>query len=174
MPLKALSGRMRDISEGEGDLTAEIATKAKDETGMLASFFNRFVTKIRNVVKEVKVTSLRLITASDDMNSMATNLMENVRNQAASTEEISSVMDELSGGVDSIAENTNEQSEKLTLLIGQIEKLSAVIQKMNAGINMTMKLSEEISADAKSGEDSIRLMTNSMTKITESSEKYQG
>lgn len=174
LPLKYLTDSLRDISEGEGDLTVEISTESKDETGILALFFNQFVVKIRSVVKEAKDVSKKLINASSDMNGTAMNLMENVRNQAASAEEISSAMDEVSAGVDSIAYNTNQQFEKLSMLMIRIKDLSKVILRMDEVINETIKLSTDISTDAKSGEDSIKLMTNSMTKITDSSGKISG
>jgi methyl-accepting chemotaxis protein len=173
-PLNGLSGMLKDISEGEGDLTVEIKIMRNDETGVLASFFNKFVNKIREVVADAKGASHKLFETSTEMNNTATNLMENTRSQAASAEEISATIDQVSSGVDSIANNSNQQYMMLSSLIAEVQDLSAVIHDMEASVHDTLSLSTNISADAKSGEESVRKMTTSMAKITESSGKISG
>ncbi len=42
---------LRDISEGEGDLTRRLTVSTKDELGELARWFNLFVEKIQGIVK---------------------------------------------------------------------------------------------------------------------------
>jgi methyl-accepting chemotaxis protein len=174
VPLKLLAGRLIDIGEGEGDLTVVIRQNSKDETGILASSFNKFVSKIKMVIKEVVEASHRLKAASTEMTSTATSLSENIQSQAASAEEISAMMDEVSGEVDSIALNANQQNDRLSNLIHKIGGLSDNIKEMENVVGDTLKLSADISSEAKSGEESVRLMTNSMSKITESSDKISG
>jgi methyl-accepting chemotaxis protein len=174
LPLNGLTGMLKDISEGEGDLTVEIKILRKDETGILASFFNKFVNKIREVVADTKNASHKLLDTSSEMNNTATNLMENTRNQAASAEEISATIDQVSSGVDSIAKNSNHQYTMLSSLIAEVEDLSEVIRDMGKSVQDTMSLSTNISSDAKSGEESVRKMTAGMAKITESSGKISG
>ena len=53
-PLKLVSALLKNISEGEGDLTKEIVVKSKDEIGQLAFFFNKFLSKLRHIIREVK------------------------------------------------------------------------------------------------------------------------
>lgn len=173
-PLNLLAGKLKDISEGEGNLAVSIEIARKDETGIVASYFNSFVSKIRAVVSDTKETSSNLKNSSGEMSGTALNLNENIRNQAASAEEISATMDELSGGVESIAGNVERQYDKLSLLIDKINNLSEAIHGMDALIKDSYLLSENISRDAKSGEESIRIMTGSMSKITDSSGKISG
>jgi methyl-accepting chemotaxis protein len=97
-----------------------------------------------------------------------------VRGQAASAEEISATMDEVSSGVDSIASNVAQQYEKLNSVIDKLGRHSKVIHEMESAVQESLRLSSGISDNARSGEESIRLMTNSMSKITESSGKISG
>jgi len=55
-PINNISSRMRDIAEGEGDLTVSLVANSKDEIGQLASSFNHFVSKIRTTVTGIKET----------------------------------------------------------------------------------------------------------------------
>jgi methyl-accepting chemotaxis protein len=173
-PLNNLSEKLKDISEGEGDLTMEIHITRKDETGILATFFNKFVSKIRDVVRDTKGASSRMMTAYKEMNETAGILAENVRGQAASAEEISATIEEVSSGVDSIAGNVDRQYAKLNSVIEQLVRLSNAIHNMKKSVQDSLSLSTGISHNAKTVEESTRLMTISMSKITESSGKISG
>ncbi|WP_038088127.1 HAMP domain-containing methyl-accepting chemotaxis protein [Acidihalobacter prosperus] len=52
-PLNRTVATLRDIAEGEGNLTARIETHARDELGDLAQAFNTFVGKIQTLVVQV-------------------------------------------------------------------------------------------------------------------------
>jgi methyl-accepting chemotaxis protein len=173
-PLAVLADELKDISEGEGNLAVSIEIARKDETGVVASYFNSFVSKIRNVVSDAKEASSSLLNTSGDMSNTALSLNENIRSQAASAEQISATMDELSGGVESIAGSVERQYDKLSALIEKLKRLTDAIRGMDALVNDSYHLSENISSNAKSGEESIRVMTGSMSKITESSGKISG
>lgn len=174
LPLGKLTEGLKDISEGEGNLTMQISVSSRDETGILAGLFNGFVSKIRGVVSEAKDTSSNLMTTSKSMNETALTLTENIRGQAASAEEISATMDEVSSGVDSVAANVDQQYEKLGIVIEFLKRLSDSINTMNSTVSDSMKFSKDASLKAKNGEESVNLMTVSMTKITESSEQILG
>ncbi|MDR2069081.1 MAG: HAMP domain-containing protein, partial [Spirochaetaceae bacterium] len=49
-PIVNVALTLKDISEGEGDLTKSIALKSKDEVGDLARYFNQTLEKIKNLV----------------------------------------------------------------------------------------------------------------------------
>lgn len=173
-PINELTGRVKDIAEGEGDLTMKISIRSKDETGILASFFNRFVEKIRGVVSEAKDASAHLNTASQEMNTTTVTFTENIREQAASAEEISTTVEEISGSVDSIATNVTTQYSKLNAVIGLLQRLTESIKNMDTSIQKSRRLSQSISDGTKGGIESVNLMTVSMSKITGSSEKISG
>jgi methyl-accepting chemotaxis protein len=44
---------MEDIAEGDGDLTKRITISSRDELGVLASTFNRFVERMHHSLGEV-------------------------------------------------------------------------------------------------------------------------
>jgi methyl-accepting chemotaxis protein len=64
---------LKDISEGEGDLTKQINTKAKDETGDLARYFNLTLGKIRDMVITIKQQAVSLFDIGSEL---ATNMTE--------------------------------------------------------------------------------------------------
>src|SRR5947209_18250369 len=49
-PLGQTVGLLRDIAEGEGDLTRRLEVRSQDELGELARWFNTFIDKLRVIV----------------------------------------------------------------------------------------------------------------------------
>jgi methyl-accepting chemotaxis protein len=173
-PLNLLTGRVKDIAEGEGDLTMKIAVANRDETGILSSLFNSFIDKIRDVIRETKEASSSLSSSSREMNLTTVGFSENIRDQAASSEEISSTLEEVSASVDSIASSISSQYEKIGTAVEHLGRLTESIQSIDSVIKKSRELSEEISTTTRDGMKSMDAMTASMAKITESSVKISG
>ncbi len=66
-PLENIQRRMRDISEGEGDLTARLEVHGTDEIAQLAGHFNRFVENIHGIVQQVMAISTNIASGSLQM-----------------------------------------------------------------------------------------------------------
>nr|WP_320131043.1 methyl-accepting chemotaxis protein [uncultured Holophaga sp.] len=63
-PLVAIQGRLKDISEGEGDLSARLDEGRGDEFGQLAGHFNHFTSNLQEMVRQIAAISGEIATAS--------------------------------------------------------------------------------------------------------------
>lgn len=96
-PLGMLTERIKDIAEGEGDLTQRVEVKSRDEIGKLGVWFNAFIAKIHDVIAEVKDSSAEV---------------------AATSTQIASSVEEIAAGM-------SEQSERITTASASVEQMSA-------------------------------------------------
>ncbi|MFA5518931.1 MAG: methyl-accepting chemotaxis protein [Spirochaetota bacterium] len=169
--LNVLTRRLQDISEGEGDLTRKIEITSADEIGILSGFFNSFIEKIRSVIDGIKIISDELTVMSDELSAASLTFSDNAQNQASSVEEVTATTEELSAGTESIADNTMVQSDNLNEMVSRMDELSGMIKDMGTKINESKKVTEEMASNAMTGENSLKLMNESMTKINESSKQ---
>ncbi len=174
LPVLFTNQRIKDIAEGEGDLTRELLVVTKDETGELAEAYNSFVEKIRSVIIETKKVAEGVDGATDKMQINAQSLSDEVQSQAATTEEISATMEELAGGMDQVVSGTEEQINALESLNGRMGKLSGVIQDGSRHISETLSRIEVISSKAKDGESSMKKMNERMMSITDHANQMKG
>ncbi|WP_461257034.1 Cache 3/Cache 2 fusion domain-containing protein, partial [Treponema sp. R80B11-R83G3] len=72
-PILSVVETLKDISEGEGDLTREIAIKSNDEIGDLSFYFNKTLEKIKHLIIVIKKEANKL---SDIGNNLASNMTE--------------------------------------------------------------------------------------------------
>jgi methyl-accepting chemotaxis protein len=93
-PLEDIQTRMRDISEGQGDLTARLAVSGDDEIARVSRHFNTFVGNIQDIVRQVVAISTNIASGSlqmtagmSEMASTADAIAQAAENQKASVKQ---------------------------------------------------------------------------------------
>lgn len=69
--LSRIVGSLKDIAQGEGDLTRRIPQTSKDEIGELVYWFNSFVEKLQGIIREVVEVTGPLSGVSNELSSLA-------------------------------------------------------------------------------------------------------
>ena len=75
-PISELSKKTKDLSQGEGDLTARIQVKSNDEIGQVCHEGNKFIKKTQNTIKTVKDIAHNVEMQTKDLGQSAKNLFE--------------------------------------------------------------------------------------------------
>ncbi len=94
--------------------------------------------------------------------------------ESAATEEVSAAIEEITAGVDSVKSGADEQYKSIVSLSSAMEGLSASITAMNTIVGQTLEAMGMISDNAKSGEQSLQVMNDSMKNISGSSSEITG
>ncbi|MBW1892876.1 MAG: HAMP domain-containing protein [Deltaproteobacteria bacterium] len=131
-PVTTTADILRDIAEGEGDLTRRLDVQANDEVGMLAKWFNTFVENIQSMIKNIAEdantlddSSSDLLNISNVMSSRNNETLGKANNVAASSEEMSTNMDSVAATMEQASMNVNAvatAAEQMTLTIAEIAK----------------------------------------------------
>jgi len=141
-PIVRVADTLRDISEGEGDLTRTIAVSSKDEIGDLALYFNKTLNKIKDLVISIKKQAGILLEIGNDLSSNMTetaatvneitaniqNIKTRVINQSASVTQTNATMEQVVENIMKVNKHVESQSE-------DISQASSAIEEMVANIN---------------------------------------
>jgi methyl-accepting chemotaxis protein len=88
-PVERAVAMLKDIAEGQGDLTKRLEIQSNDEIGMLGRWFNKFVEGMQNMVKEIFGISRDVSTASRQIESSSKEIAEAVKKQIQAAEDTS-------------------------------------------------------------------------------------
>lgn len=120
--LRQVSGRIRDITQGEGDLTARIDSQRRDEIGELAREFDGFIARmdvsfqaVRDGARNVNVASNEIASGSEDLASRTEEQASALQETASSMEEMSSIVrqnSESASNADTFSSQAAEKAEK--------------------------------------------------------------
>jgi methyl-accepting chemotaxis protein len=145
-PISMVANTLKDISEGEGDLTRSISIKSNDEIGDLALYFNKTLEKIKNLIVNIKKQADGLSNIGNDlasnMNETASavnqitaniqNIKERVINQSASVTQTNSTMEQVLTNINKLNHHVENQSSN-------ISQASSAIEEMVANVNSVTK-----------------------------------
>ncbi|MCP3952085.1 MAG: methyl-accepting chemotaxis protein, partial [Desulfobacterales bacterium] len=94
---------VKDIAEGEGDLTNRLEVDSQDEIGELARWFNVFIEKIQTIVAEVSQNAGQLNNSSTELSDISQQMSTNAGQTASQAETVAAGAEELSVNANSVA-----------------------------------------------------------------------
>ena len=152
-PVQEVTERMKDISQGEGDLTRSLPESGQDEITRLARYFNEYTDKMRQSLLGIRenISSLTqqaelVETSSQNSNAQAQTQNENMLQVAAAMEEMTTQINDVSSNADSAEKSTisargNVQNgaavvdstvKDIRSLTSDIESVSTVVTELAA------------------------------------------
>ena len=157
-PLNTAVTAMKDISEGEGDLTLRLDVSGTDEIGQLASSFNGFITKMQDVIREVTSSTSQLSAAAEEMSMITGETRNGVQRQQSETALVATAINEMSSTVHEVAQNaesaasgasqadnqTEQGKQIVSSTVSSITALAAEVETAATVINQLEKDSESI------------------------------
>ncbi len=95
----------RELSNG--DMTAKLDVKQKDEIGILADALREMQAKLTQIVREVQTASQNVSSGSGQLSAAAQQLSQGAAEQASSGEEVSSSMEEMAASIRQNSDNAH-------------------------------------------------------------------
>jgi len=167
MPVVHVTETLKDIAQGEGDLTVNIEEKGKDEITDLSRYFNQTIGKIRELFIMIKHEA-------NTLSGIGTELASNMNETAAAVNEITA-------NIQSIKVRIINQSASVTQTNATMEQVTVNIHKLNKNIeNQTSHVSqasaaiEEMVANISSVTDTLIKNSANVKALTDSSEVGRG
>jgi len=162
-PIVRVTDTLKDISEGEGDLTRSIDLHSNDEVGDLAKYFNNTLKKIKDLVVLIKGQARVL---SD----IGTALSSNMTETAAAVNEITANIQNIKGRVINQSASVTQTNATMEQVIANINKLNGHVENQSANISLASSAIEEMVANINSVTNTLVNNTANVNTLKESSE----
>ena len=105
--LDRMQERMKDVAQGEGDLTKRIEVGAQDEVAELAKWFNIFMDKLHEILSKVSSNTESLAAAGEEISATARQQAQGADQQKDQTAQVVTAMQEMTSTVQQVSENSN-------------------------------------------------------------------
>jgi methyl-accepting chemotaxis protein len=159
-PIVKVADTLKDISEGEGDLTRSIAVNSNDEIGSLALYFNKTLEKIKNMVIIIKKETSNLHNIGND-------LAGNMTETAAAINEITANIQSINGRVINQSAGVSETHATMEQVVANINKLNSHVESQSDNISQASSAIEEMAANINS-------VTSTLVKNAENVKALKG
>jgi methyl-accepting chemotaxis protein len=175
---------LKEISEGEGDLTTRIKIKKMDEIGIMADYVNQTLEKIRYTVATMKEQTHKLFNVGSDLaeNMVQTGAaiqeitanIQNVKNQAvnqsASVTETTATMEQVTRNIDRLGASVEMQIASVSQSSSAIEEMLANIQSVTQTLVKNTDNVNHLTASSEEGRTSLQTVATDIQEIARESE----
>jgi len=169
-PTDKLIAKMREMAEGAGDLTTRIDVDSSDEIGHLASTINTVISKLHDLVAEVKASSLDLLTTTSQIASTAHQQETTIQSFGASSSEIAAAVRQISATSQELLSTMNKvttNAEQATLLATSGRTgLASMENTMGRLSDATSSIASKLSAIREKASD-INMVITTITKVAD-------
>jgi len=159
-PINNVNLMLKDISEGEGDLTKRLEIQTREEMGTMAGLFNQFASKIRDVVAQVKTSAGSLTNYTDEIHD--------------AIEQANDSIEQINVEVQSMIDGLQNNASVVEQTTASIQELSSSAQMISKEADLVVGDSNEVLRASKQGVDKLNRVVESVEQVKLSSESmYQ-
>jgi methyl-accepting chemotaxis protein len=132
--ITSLRNAMKDIADGDGDLTQRIAPLKNDEIGKLVDEFNLFVDSIQQLVSQTIIITREVSASSDAAEKIGKKTVHIVEAQKREIDLVATAATELAQTSIDISNNTNYSKQLVTKAEEKVALGSDVVNQATIGI----------------------------------------
>lgn len=175
-PLKKVTQRLRDIAEGEGDLTERLQVDKRDEVGDLAFYFNELMSKLQNFVRHmggqtetVAATSRNLESTARVMIGESRTMVDLSRTSSQQTEKATKNVEQVAESVEQVSARSNTVAVATEAVTMNLNTVAAAVEEMSANMNAVASSGEHMTLGMNTVAAAIEEMGASLAEVANSS-----
>ncbi|MCL2128335.1 MAG: methyl-accepting chemotaxis protein [Treponema sp.] len=162
-PIVKVALTLKDISEGEGDLTRTIDIDSKDEIGELGHYFNLTIEKIKNLIISIKGQAAALFDIGNE-------LSNNMSETAAAINEITANVQSIKGRVLNQSASVTETNATMEQITNTINRVNGHIEHQSSSVSQSSSAIEQMLANIQSVTQTLVKNSKNVKDLTEASE----
>jgi methyl-accepting chemotaxis protein len=183
-PIVNVTDTLRNISEGEGDLTKQILVSSDDEIGDMSIFFNKTVGNIRDLVGIIKYKIHALTNTGHELSvNMAktqgavNNISENFKEikgleakQQEGAAEVNKALENIKANIEIQDKLIDDQTDSVATSSSAIEEMTANIHSVSQTLAANSKNVEDLTEASEHGRTAVQAVAQEIQEIAKDSE----
>ncbi len=145
---KAVHG-LKDIAEGEGDLTQRLEIKSRDEIGELAHWFNAFITKMQLIVTDIANNADNLTSSSADVSGLSMQMSEGAIGMTDKSSMVAAASEEMNSSMSSVAAASEEAAININMVATATDEMASTINEIANNSEKARSVTTEMVSNAK-------------------------
>ena len=142
-PINQVKNGLKEIAQGEGDLTRRLDIISRDETGELALWFNQFLDSIQRLVGQINQSAIQVTEVAESARSSAGNMSGASDQQLQAVEMVVAAVNEMASAANEVARNcvetataaetgqrsTSDGKEVILATVNSVEQLRGTVEQ---------------------------------------------
>jgi methyl-accepting chemotaxis protein len=166
-PLEHMTHGLRDIAEGEGDLSRRLDVTSTDEIGEASQVFNQVMEKFSGLIRHVSGAAAQVSAAAKQLSANAQQAAASATLQSEKSMSAASAVEQMVTSIASVAQSTehvghkSEESlehahhgnESLSALVGEIDMVESSVREIAGSVSEFVRSTNTITAMTRQVKD---------------------
>ncbi|MCU0719837.1 MAG: methyl-accepting chemotaxis protein [Pirellula sp.] len=164
-PINATITTLRDIAEGDGDLTQRLDESRTDELGELSRWFNAFANRIHDLICIIMDDAHLLTARSTQLKSSADNLAFQVSSSKQQSASVSAAAEEMSVSMQCVSESTDSMSCSIKAVAASVEEMNSTIRDIAGNAEKSAAVASQAASLVEESNERISALGQSANEI---------
>ena len=169
-PINAAVAGLKDIAQGDGDLTMRLEVNSRDEVGELAKWFNIFIEKLQGIIREITGGVGTLSSSSSELSAISEQMTLGIQNVSDKSNTVSAAVEEMSANMNNVAAAMEQSATNTNMVASAAEEMSSTIGEIAQNAEKARGISDEAAhkaTDASANMDQLGAAANAIGKVIE-------
>jgi len=164
-PLNKMIDMVKDIAEGDGDLTKRLVIERKDEIGEVSGYINQFIQNIQGIVKQIAENANRVTDSSGQLLSIAKDLSSGAEDTSQRASNVATASEEMSANLNNVAAAMEQSSTNTNMVAAAAEEMTSTITEIAENAERARNITIKAVDQAKAASERMGELTDAAKKI---------
>jgi methyl-accepting chemotaxis protein len=158
LPIGGVVNRLKDLSEGTGDLTIRLEKKSHNEIGQQAEYFNSFMDKLRTIMQQIAGGVETISSSSSELSTISQQMSRAARNTADKSSGMAEASEEMSAKMSTVAAAMEQSTANTKAVASAAEQMSATVGEIAKSTEKARFISEKAAQQAASTSEKVAML----------------
>jgi methyl-accepting chemotaxis protein len=169
-PINKTIAALKDIAQGNGDLTLRLDESASNEIGRMGRWFNVFIGKLQGIIKEIAGGVETASAFSKELSGISEKMTLSIQNVSDRSNTVSTAAEEMSANMNNVAAAMEQSATNTNMVATSSEEMSSTIGEIAQNAEKARGISDAAArkaSNASTNMDQLGNAANSIGKVIE-------
>ena len=169
-PINMAVARLKDIAQGEGDLTQRMDVDTRDELGEMGTWFNTFLQNLQVMIKDIASNSSTLSNASTELSAISQQMSAGAEQTSGKSNTVAVASEEMSTNISSVAAAMEQAATNLNMVASATEQMTASVSEIAQNSEKAREITGTAVAKAQETSKKVDELGNAAQEISKVTE----
>ncbi|MBT8341401.1 MAG: HAMP domain-containing protein [Desulfatitalea sp.] len=154
-PLNNTITMLKDIAEGEGDLTRRLTINGKDEVSEMSKWFNAFMDNMHRMLKSIAEDAKTLNHSSEQLSEVSSHLSSSAESVSGNSSSVASASDQMSANMKSVTSAIEDASANVNIIATATEELASTVNEIARNTESAKTITEQAVSQTSRASDQV-------------------
>jgi methyl-accepting chemotaxis protein len=165
-PVRRTADMLKDIAQGEGDLTQRLAEDSRDEIGQMAGWFNAFISKLHDIVRNISESFETVSASAGQLLVISRQMDDGVRGMGDKSAAVARAADEMSQNMNSVAAASEQAATNVGLVASAMDNMNQTVSNIGKSTEQARSVTSRAVAETRQASSKVDSLGNAAAEIS--------